>query len=116
MRDECVSHLIWRLQAAILSSGELVRTEAHITLQGVITGPNDLVLSDPAYIHETFSTEDESFRQTGLIFNIVVPGRGSVVQDTGLIQFFPDGTIVIHGPHDAFEADDPSSLICPLFE
>jgi hypothetical protein len=98
------------------SSGELVRTEAHVTFKGVITGPDGLVLRDPGHIHETFSAEDESFRQTGLVFNIVVPGRGSVAQDTGFIEFFPDGTIVIHGPHEVFEAGDPALLICPLFE
>ena len=49
--------------------------------------------------------------------NIVVPGRGSVAQETGFIEFFPDGTIVIHGPHEVFEAGgDPAPLLCPLFE
>jgi hypothetical protein len=99
------------------SSGELIRTEAHVTLKGVITGPDGLVLSDPGHFHDTFSAEDESFRTTGLFFNIVVPGRGSVAQDTGFIEFFPDGTIVIHGPHEVFEAGgDPAPLLCPLFE
>jgi hypothetical protein len=99
------------------SSGELIRTETHIRFNGVITGPDGLVLRDPGYTHETFSAEDEIFRITGLVFNIVVPGRGSVVQDTGFIEFFPDGTIVIHGPHEVFEAGgDPAPLVCPLFE
>jgi hypothetical protein len=97
-------------------NGEFIRSEAHITFAGVITGPDGQVLRDPGHFHETFSAEDESVKQTGLIFNIVVPGRGSVAQDTGYIEFFPDGTIVIHGPHEVFEAGDPALLVCPLFE
>jgi hypothetical protein len=40
------------------------------------------------------------------IFRIRVPGEGIVVQDTGLIIFFPDGTVEIHGPHEQFVAGD----------
>ena len=96
-------------------NGTFIRSEVIVHFVGVITGPGGLVLRDPGYFHETFSN-DGTYRAVGLVFNIVVPGQGSIVQDTGYIKFLPDGTVEIHGPHEAFDAGDGPPLVCAPFE
>jgi hypothetical protein len=46
---------------------------------------------------------DDTVRETGSPYRIHVLGEGIVVQNTGLIIFFPDGTFEIHGPHEQLD-------------
>ena len=70
---------------------------------GVITGRRGAARSR---LLMTFSN-DGTYRASR--FNIVMPGQGSIVQDTGYIKFLPDGTVEIHGPHEAFGAWAPTA-------
>ena len=74
-----------------------------------------MVIRDPGHFTDRFDLTDGTIRTAGLIFNIVVPGHGSVAQDVGLIIIEPDGDLVIKGPHEVFE-QGIASLLCPLFE
>ena len=73
------------------------------------------MIRDPGYFNVKIDLTDGTETQIGLIFNIVVPGHGSVAQDTGLISLEPDGDVVIKGPHEVFD-QGLEPLICPLFE
>src|SRR6476659_761831 len=66
--------------------GTFVRSEVTVHFVGVITAPGGVVLRDPGYYHETFSN-DGTDRVVGLFFNIVMPGQGSIIQDTGFVKF-----------------------------
>jgi hypothetical protein len=97
------------------AQGNPVRLQVHGTFVGTITAPNGQVIRDPGHFMVDIDLTDGTERQVGLIFNIVVPGHGSVAQDVGVIIFEPDGDIVIKGPHEVFE-QGVEPLLCPLFE
>ena len=97
------------------AEGNPVRLLIHVHFVGTITAPDGQVIRDPGYWSADVDLTDETFRQRGLIFNIAVPGHGSVAQDVGVIIFEPDGDVVIKGPHEVFE-QGLEALICPIFE
>ncbi len=74
-------------------------------------------LSDPGHWTDfvTFGPDGETVRQVGLLYSIRVKGQGLILHDVGSITFFPDGSVVIKGPHDVFD-NGLEPLICPLFE
>jgi hypothetical protein len=81
----------------------------HHDFHGVITNPAGETFDDSGDWTDFIDLagtpddiEDDIVAQAGSIFKIGVPGEGIVVQDTGLIIFFPDGTVEIHGPHEQF--------------
>ena len=97
------------------AEGNPVRILEYVQFVGTITAPDGQVIRDPGHFTADIDLTDETFTQRGLIFNIVVPGHGSVAQDVGLIIFEPDGDVVIKGPHEVFQ-QGLEALLCPLFE
>jgi hypothetical protein len=98
--------------------GSTTYVQVHHRWSGVITGPGGIeVLLDPSHFTNFITIRDgeQTDRQVGLIYRYVVPGIGRVALDAGVIEFAPDGSVTIHGPHDVWDTGlEP--LICPLFE
>ena len=98
------------------------RVVVHFRLEGTITGPGGrtariLTRSTDSTIDLAGTPgdgENDTTWHRGLVALITVPGRGSVVQDMGLVVRQPDGTLIFRGPHDVFESG-LAPLICPLF-
>ena len=91
----------------------------HTRYVGTLTNSETgFTVGDDGHITDFVYDDGESFlvRQAGLIFQIVVPGQGSVAADVGLITFdFSGGgepVVTIHGPHDVFE-QGYDAAICP---
>jgi hypothetical protein len=89
---------------------------------GIITNPAGETFRDPGHGTQIFdfagTPDDESddmMRLAGLVYNITVPGEGSVAQDTGLI-ILESGDVIIRGPHEMLEAEaEPggsNALLC----
>ena len=101
-------------------AGNPVSVQIHSHFVGVITNPAGETFRDPGFL-TTFidlagtpdDPSDDTVTLAGLVFGITVPGVGIVAQDTGLITFNPDGSVVIHGPHQVF-MQGLESLICPV--
>jgi hypothetical protein len=81
--------------------------EVHQRLVGVITNPDGETFRDEGHatsFHDFSGTPDDPTDDTvtvaGLVFGIPVPGTGIIAQDTGLVSFNPDGSVVFHGPHE----------------
>ncbi len=100
-------------------AGNPDHAQVHVNLLGIITNPDGETFRDPGYqsVFIDFAgtpedPSDDTVVGAGLVFNITVPGQGSVVQDTGLIIFEPDGDVIIHGPHEQFEQGN--ELLCSV--
>jgi hypothetical protein len=98
------------------ADGAPMNVIVHHHFHGVITNPAGETFDDRGDWTDFIDLaatpddiEDDIVAQAGSIFRIRVPGEGIVVQDTGLIIFFPDGTVEIHGPHEQFVAGTPPS-------
>ena len=83
----------------------------------MITNPAGMTFADPGdwtdFIDFAGTPDDDSddvFRSAGSIYRIHLPGSGIVVHDSGLIIFYPDGTVVVHGPHDVYYADSDAPI------
>jgi hypothetical protein len=98
------------------AEGSPQRLQAHITFLGTITAPDGQVIRDPGFFTVRIDLTDGTETHIGLEFNIVIPGQGSVVQDTGVAIFEPDGDVVLKGPHDVNPEQPIEPLLCPLFE
>jgi len=97
------------------ADGNATRVQTNLFVEGTISG-NGITARDRQHGIETFDLATGTFRIVGLVFNIVVPGHGTIAQDTGVIIFNADGTLVVHGPHEVFAAgDDLAPLFCPAF-
>lgn len=96
--------------------GQPLRKDVLFSVEGVITTPDGTQIRDRGHFRDRDELVDGGWRRTGMIFNITVPGHGSVAQDTGFLSFHPDGTVVMHGPHEVFDAGSVEALLCPLFE
>ena len=97
------------------------RLVLHVRIEGTITGPGGRkaqILTRSTDSINLAGTpgddEDDTTWHRGLVALITIPGRGSVVQDMGLVVRQPDGTLIIRGPHDVFQSG-LAPLICPLF-
>jgi hypothetical protein len=55
---------------------------------------------------------DDILRQVGSIYRVHVRGQGIAAHDTGSITLNPDGSVVIHGPHEVFVEGD--ALLCEV--
>jgi hypothetical protein len=97
--------------------GNPARVQLQAGFKGVITAPDGTTIRDFGHFTQTDDLTEGSTRFVGIAFNYVVPGRGGVAQDRGYLLIEPDGDVVIHGPHEIFEApnQDVAELICPLF-
>jgi hypothetical protein len=98
-------------------AGNPDRLQFHVDWVGVITNPDGETFRDPGHFTDSVDLagtpedlSDDTVASVGLIFAITVPGVGIVAQDTGLIIFKPDGSVVIHGPHEAFV--EGNALLC----
>jgi len=101
-------------------AGNPTRVQIHERFVGVITNPDGETFRDPGFftvLIDLAGTPDDQSDDTvsiaGMFFAITVPGVGIVAQDTGLITFNPDGSVVIHGPHEVF-VQGLEPLICPV--
>ena len=54
---------------------------------------------------------DDVVVEAGSPYRIHVAGEGIVVQNTGRMTFFPDGTFEFHGPHQQLDVVG-DELIC----
>ena len=97
------------------AQGDPVRLLSHVHFVGTITAPDGQVIRDPGDLTFVLDLTDGTLWQIGLVFNIVVPGHGSVAQDVGVLIFEPDGDLVIKGPHEVQE-QGLEALLCPVFE
>jgi hypothetical protein len=97
------------------AQGNAVRLVGHVSFAGTITAPDGQVIRDPGYLKFELDLTDGTIRQIGLVFNIVVPGNGSVAQDVGVLIIEADGDLVIKGPHEVQE-QGLEALLCPVFE
>jgi len=93
----------------------------HVHIDGTITGPRGetaRILGRSTDSIDLAGTpgddDDDTTWHRGLVALITIPGRGSVVQDMGLVIRQPDGTLILRGPHDVFESG-LAPLICSLF-
>jgi len=101
-------------------AGNPARVQIHERFVGVITNPDGETFRDPGFFTVFIDLagtpgdeSDDTVTLAGLVFGITVPGVGIVAQDTGLLTFNPDGSVVIHGPHEVFmQGLEP--LICPV--
>jgi hypothetical protein len=101
-------------------AGNPTRVQIHERFVGVITNPDGETFRDPGFFTvmiDLAGTPDDESDDTvsiaGMFYGITVPGVGIVAQDTGLLTQNPDGSVVIHGPHEAFlQGLEP--LICPV--
>jgi hypothetical protein len=101
-------------------AGNPTRAQIHERFVGVITNPDGETFRDPGFFTvmiDLAGTPDDESDDTvsiaGMFYGITVPGVGIVAQDTGLLTQNPDGSVVIHGPHEAFlQGLEP--LICPV--
>ena len=85
------------------------RLVVHHHWRGVITNPaTGETLGDPRDWTD-FRDFAGAQRLAGSILRVRVPGEGIVFQYTGLVIFFPDGTVEIHG---SFEQLAPDVVIC----
>jgi hypothetical protein len=98
-------------------AGNPDRLQFHVHFVGVITNPDGETFRDPGFLTDFIDLagtpedlSDDTVAEAGLIFAITVPGVGIVAQDTGLIIFKADGSVVIHGPHEVFVEGD--ALLC----
>ena len=67
---------------------------------------------DPEHDYRVIDSSG-NIAQHGLVFNVIVPGQGSVIQDTGTIEFDPDGNITfVAGPH--MVADGTAPDLCDV--
>ena len=109
-----------RVTTFLDAAGEPDRLIANVRFLGLITTSDGSVLRDNGFFNDFVDLAgpeegDETVREAGFIFNIVIPGMGSVAQDTGLIIFQADGDVIVRGPHEVFDAGSVESLLCPLF-
>ncbi len=90
--------------------------QIHHNFTGVITNPEGETFDDRAAYTELidiagdFDESNDTLRQVGKIYGITVPGAGIIAHDTGVITFYPDGTVTFQGPHTQFLAGD--ALLC----
>jgi hypothetical protein len=90
--------------------------QIHHSFRGVISNPEGETFADNSDFTEfidiagDFNESNDTDRQVGEIFSIKLPGSGIVVHDTGVITFYPDGTVTFQGPHDEFVQGD--ALLC----
>ena len=97
------------------AAGSPTRVQTQLDVVGTWSG-NGITVRDRQHGIETFDFTTGTKRTIGLVFNVVVPGHGSIAQDTGVLIENADGTVVIHGPHEVFAAgDDLAPLLCPAF-
>jgi hypothetical protein len=96
------------------AAGNPTRVQSQLNVTGTVSG-NGITTRDRQHGIETFDFATGTDRIIGLVFNIVVPGHGVVAQDTGVLITMADGSVVVHGPHEVFEAGDPAALLCPAF-
>lgn len=95
--------------------GDPIRVQSALNVTGTLSG-NGITARDRQHGIETFDFATGTDRIIGLVFNVTVPGRGTIAQDTGVLIQMADGGVVIHGPHDVFAAgDDLAPLFCPAF-
>lgn len=101
-------------------SGNPTRVQVHERFVGVITNPGGETFRDPGFFTimvDLAGTPDDESDDTvsiaGMFYGITVPGVGIVAQDTGLLTQNPDGSVVIHGPHEVF-VQGLEPLICPV--
>ena len=100
------------------ANGDPTRIQVHSWFKGTITGPGGvLTLSDPGRWTDfiTPTPDGDIVRQVGMLYKIHVKGQGLILHDVGIIEFHPDGSVVVKGPHDVWD-NGLESLICPLFE
>lgn len=109
-----------RVTIFVDDAGNRTRMQVYQRLVGVITNPDGETFRADGHITSfvDFSgtpddPSDDTLTIAGLVFGIPVPGMGLVAQDTGLIMFNPDGSVVIHGPHEVF-MQGFAPLICPV--
>jgi len=101
-------------------AGNPTRVQIYDRFVGVITNPDGETFRDPGFFNvliDLAGTPDDQSDDTvtiaGMFFAITVPGVGIVAQDTGLLTFNPDGSVITRGPHEVFvQGIEP--LICPV--
>jgi hypothetical protein len=90
--------------------------QIHHSFRGVITNPEGQTFADSSNFTELidiagdFDESNDTVRQVGEIFWVKLSRAGIVVHDTGVITFYPDGTVTCHGPHEEFVQGD--ALLC----
>lgn len=90
--------------------------QIHHSFRGVITNPEGQTYADNSNFTELidiagdFDESNDTVRQVGEIFSIKLPRAGVVIHDTGVITFYPDGTVTFQGPHEEFVQGD--ALLC----
>jgi hypothetical protein len=97
------------------AAGNATRVQTQLNGTGTWSG-NGITVRDRNHGIETFDLATGTKRTIGLVFNVTVPGHGSIAQDTGVLIENADGSVVIHGPHEVAAAgDDLAPLFCPAF-
>jgi len=97
------------------AAGNPTRVQTQLNGTGTWSG-NGITVRDRNHGIETFDFTTGTHRIIGLVFNVTVPGHGSIAQDTGILIENADGSVVIHGPHEVAAAgDDLAPLFCPAF-
>jgi hypothetical protein len=85
------------------NAGDPVRVQVHVKYQGTlansVTGKTVVDGPDAFLAVEDI---DGTFHLHGLLYSINIPGEGVAVLDAGTITFYPDGSVVVHGPHQVY--------------
>ena len=93
-------------------AGQFLRAVTHEQVRGaftnLVTGTTLPYAGDFTDMFTVGTPGDPSTitdQETGQVIKVTVPGLGVVMHDVGNITFAPDGSVVVHGPHDAFSGD-----------
>lgn len=90
-------------------AGQFLRAEIHQQVRGtftnLVTGTSLAYTSNYADVLTAGTPGDFSTvtdKEPGQVLKVTIPGIGTVLHDVGDIVFLPDGSVMVHGPHDAF--------------
>jgi hypothetical protein len=114
LHEEGVDHV--RVILFFDSNGVPGPLQIHHNGTGVITNPEGETFVDRVAATELidiagdFDQSNDTERLVGKEFGITIPGAGIVAHDTGVITFYPDGSVTFQGPHDVFVQGD--ALLC----
>jgi hypothetical protein len=91
------------------NDGNLISTSIHIHFVGKLTNRDTgLTIRDESFVNQTIDVASNTLKETGLIYNLNVPGYGVIALDVGtLVWDLTTGEILFEGgPHQVLHGLD----------
>lgn len=106
----------WRETLFFDNAGNPVRAQGHVMFSGTLTNSvtGTIITDAPDPQNWVYDFRDGTYAIHGLAWSINVPGEGIVLLDAGNIIFYPDGSVVVHGPHQVYEGG--LAVLCAALE